>query len=184
MTKSVNHQFLEFSEQVKKRYIKTRLEPLTGWRLNPRNAVNPNERMDFLLATPEENLDIVPYDTNGSGQPTQHKQVRFSYEDEVLELYTEFEVRAFERMNRLLIENGLLIEYDAEAPAINKANVLSDAEIIKIANLKTVTALKKRLAEITSIETLKTLLDKMQEIDTTTMAHVRAVKERINEFNQ
>ena len=58
---SVNNQFLEFSDQVVKRYTKTRLLPITGYRLNPRNAVNPNERIDFILATPEDNVEYFEY---------------------------------------------------------------------------------------------------------------------------
>lgn len=177
--KSFNHQFLEFSDEVKKRYIKRGIGALTGYRLNPRNAVNPNERIDFLLATPETSLDITPY---GDGEPTKHRQVGFSYEDEVLELYTDMEVRSFERMNRLLIENGLLVEYNGTATEVSKANLLSDVELTKIASMKTVAALKKRIATITSVDMLQTILDKMQEIDTVTMAHIRAVKERINEL--
>lgn len=176
---SINHQFLEFSDQVKKRYIKRDINALSGYRLNPRNATNPNDRIDFLLVTPEKSLRITGY---GDGNPTKHEQVDLSYEDEVLELYTDFEVRAFERMNRLLFENGLLIEYDAEAPAINKTNIITDAEIVRLANTKSISALKKRLMEITRVEALKTLLEKMEDVDTATVAHLRAVRERINEL--
>ncbi len=180
--KSVNHQFLEFSDQVVKRYTKARLQPLTGWRLNPRNAVNPNERLEFLLATPEDNVLFTPYDQDGNGEPTKVKQVKFTYEDEVLELYTEVEARSFERMNRLLIENGLLVEYNDTASAVNKVNTISDAELRKIAKLKMITAFKARVNELTSVYTLETLLEMMSTIDTVTMAQVKAVKERINEL--
>jgi hypothetical protein len=182
--KSVNHQFLEFSDQVVKRYTKSRLYPITGWRLNPRNAVNPNERLEFLLATPENNVEFTPYDQEGNGEPTKVKQVAFTYEDEVLELYTEMEVRSFERMNRLLIENGFLVEYDSTSPAVNKVNTLSDVELRKIAKLKMLTTFKQRIKELTSIYTLEGLLEIMDSIDTVTIAQVKAVKERINEIKQ
>lgn len=178
----MNHQFLEFSDQVVKRYTKLHLQPLTGWRLNPRNSVNPNERIEFLLATPEENVHFTPYDQDGNGEPTKVKQIKFTYEDEVLELYTEIEVRSFERMNRLLIENGLLVEYNDVASPINKANTLSDAELRKIAKLKLISAFKTRIADISSVYTLESLLEIMDTIDTVNMAQVRAVKERINEL--
>lgn len=177
--KSVNHQFLEFSDQVKKRYIKTRLEPISGWRLDPRNAVNQNSRLDFLLATPLANIDVEPYD---DGKNTKHVKARFTYEDEVLELYTDIEVRSFERMNRLLIENGLLVEFDEEAPSIQRANIITDVEIQRLANTKTVSTLKRRLSEVTNVDVLNTLLEKMEDVDTVTMAHLRAVRERINEL--
>ena len=174
---STNHQFLEFSDQVKKRYVKARIEPITGYRLNPRNGVNPNERIEFLLATPEPNLTITTY---GDGEPTKVEQHTLSYEDEVLELYTDQEVKSFERMNRLLIENGLLIEYTLEAPEVDHANALSDAELTKIAKLKTIAAFRNRLEEITSTHTLNKLLEIMDDIDTVTNAQMKAVRERIN----
>lgn len=179
--KSMNHQFLEFSDQVIKRYTKALLQPLTGYRLNPRNSVNPNERIEFLLATPEDNVHFIPYDQDGNGEPTKVKQKSFTYEDEVLELYTEQEVRSFERMNRLLIENGLLIEYSDVQSPVNKVNTLSDVELRKIAKIKLLSAFKLRIAELTSVYTLESLLGAMDSIDTVTMAQVKAVKERINE---
>lgn len=175
--KSINHQFIEFSDQVIKRYTKARLQPLTGWRLNPRNAVNPNERLEFLLATPENNVEFIPY---GDGEPTKVKQTKFSYEDEVLEIYTEIEVRSFERMNRLLIENGLLVEYNDTASAVNTANTLSDVELRKIAKLKLITTFKTRINDLTSLYTLESLLGVMNTVDTVTVAQMNAVKERIN----
>lgn len=177
--KSINHQFMQFNGEAIKRYAKSRLQPITGWRLNPENAVNPNERIEFLLATPEDNLDFTPY---GDGEPTKIKQHKFTYEDEVLELYTEQEARSFERMNRLLIQNGLLIEYSETMPEIDKSNTLSDIELNKLAKIKTLLAFKTRIAELTSVYTLEKLLDVMDAIDTVTNAQVKAVKERLNEL--
>ena len=178
---SINHQFLEFSDQVIKRYTKARLQPITGWRLNPQNAVNPNERIEFLLATPESNVEYTPY---GDGEPTKLKQIKFTYEDEVLELYSEQEVRSFERMNRLLIENGLLVEYSDTASAVNTANTLSDVELRKIAKLKLLTSFKTRIADISSVYTLESLITVMESIDTVTVGQMNAVKERINELRK
>ena len=180
---SLNHQFLEFSDQVIKRYTKARLQPLTGLRLNPRNAVNPNERLEFLLATPEQNVEYIPYDQDGSGEPTKVKQIKFTYEDEVLELYTEMEVKSFERMNRLLIENGLLVEYSEHSPAVNRVNTLNDVELRKIAKLKMLNTFKSRVADLTSIVTLESLLEVLETVDTATLSQVRVVKERLDELN-
>lgn len=177
--KSMNHQFIQFNGEAVKRYTKTRLQPITGWRLNPENAVNPNERIEFLLATPEDNLEFTPY---GDGENTKIRQVKFSYEDEVLELYTEQEAKSFERMNRLLIQNGLLVEYSETMPAIDTTNILSDAEMQKLARMKTLLSFKARIAGITSVYTLEKLLEVMDTVDTVTNAQMKAVKERINEF--
>ncbi len=176
---SVNHQFLEFSDSVVKRYTKARLQPLTGYRLNPRNAVNPNERLEFLLATPEDNVEYIAY---SEGKPTSVKQVQFTYDEEVLELYSELEVRSFERMNKLLIENGFLIEYTENTPAINTVNTLSDVELRKIAKLKMITAFTARVQELTSVYTLESLLQVMDTMDTVTNAQTRIVKDRISEL--
>jgi hypothetical protein len=178
--KSENHQYIEFSDQVLKRYVKTRLEPITGFRLNPRNSVNPNERISFLLATPEDNVQYTPY---GDGNQTQLKQTAFTYEDEVLELYTETEVRAFERMNRLLIENGLLAEYSDTSPEVDKTNAISDAELRKIALTKTTALFQEKVSKITSVHILNALLDLMETLDNINYTHIKLVRSRLNELN-
>lgn len=177
--KSINHQFIQFNGEAVKRYTKSRLQPITGWRLNPENAVNTNERIEFLLATPEDNLEITPY---GDGENTKIRQVRFTYEDEVLELYTEQEARSFERMNRLLIQNGLLVEYNESMPSIDKTNVLSDIELLKLAKMKTLLSFKARITEITSVYTLEKLLEVMDTVETVTNAQMKTVKERLYEL--
>jgi hypothetical protein len=177
---SRNHQYMQFSDQVKRRYVKTRIEPITGWRLNPENAVNPNERIDFLLATPDSNVNVTPY---GEGQATKVEQTGFTYEAEVLELYSDNEIRSFERMNRLLIENGLLVEYSETAPEVDRVNALSDIEIRKIARLKTKDAFTRRVAGITSTHTLNTLLEAVEDADAP-MSYAKIIKERVNELNK
>jgi hypothetical protein len=174
--KSVNHQFIELNDQVVARYIKTVLSPVTGYRLNPRNAPNPNERIDFLLATPESSLEITPY---GDGEPAKHKQVRISYEDEVLELYTETEKRSFERMNRLLIQNGILVPYEGTQPELDMTNVLSDVEIRKIATTKTTAVFKTRIDDLTSVPTLESILKLMEDFEDVKYAHIKYIKQRI-----
>jgi len=177
---SENHQFMEFADQVKARYIKNGIQALTGYRLNPRNAVSPNERIHFLLTTPEENVEITPYD---EGEPTKVRQVRFSYEDEVLELYTDIEVRSFERMNKLLIENGLLIPYDASAPDLNKSSVLNNTETAQLVKLKTTTLFKEKIDNIKSVYTLESILRALEEYEDAKYTHIKYVKSKINELN-
>ena len=178
--KSDHHQFLEFADQVKKRYIRRRIEPLTGYRLNPRNAVNPNERIDFLLATPDEDVSITPWE---EGKPTEVKQTKFNYENEVLELYTDTEVKAFERMNRLLFENGLLVEYEEQAPEIDKVNVLTNSEIHRLVKLRTTELFRQRIKELSSVFTLQELLKAMEVYEDTKHSHMKIVQERINDIN-
>lgn len=178
---SVNHQFVEFGDQVVARYVKTRLEPLMGFRLNPRNAINPNDRIDFLLATPEDNVQFTPY---SDGQPTVVTATRLTYADEVLELYSDVEVRAFERMNRLLIENGLLIPYHSTAPDVDTTNSLNDSELRALAKIKTLDVFKARVQSLTSIHTLQALLTVMDSIESVTNAQMKVVKQHIHELNR
>jgi len=178
--KSVNHQFPEFSDRVIARYVKTVMTPISGYRLNPRNGVNPNERIEFLLTTDESDIEVIPYD---DGQDTKHKQVRFSYDNEVLELYSDLEVRSFERMNRLLIENGILVPYSESAPEIDKTNLLTPREI-KTLIKSTPDILKEKLSVITSLQILEKILTEMENNDTTTMAQLKIVKARLNELNK
>jgi hypothetical protein len=178
---SVNHQFIEFSEQVVKRYVKVGIGGLAGWRLNPRNAVNSNERIDWLLQTPEKSVTYHPYTDE---QATQVVQTSFSYEDEVLELYSEREVIAFERMNRLLIENGLLVEFSEKAPEVDRTNALSDTELQRIARMKTTANFQQRVTAITSVNTLQALLDAIEQVEDVKYSHVKFVKARINELNK
>jgi hypothetical protein len=178
--KSVNHQFPEFSDKVIARYIKSIMTPLSGYRLNPRNAVNPNDRIEFLLTTDEADIEITPYN---DGENTKHKQIRFSYDNEVLELYTQLEVAAFERMNKLLIENGILIPYSESAPEIDKTNVIN-ARDLKALSKASPDVLREKLSVITSVQVLEKLLETMENTDTTTMAQIKVVKARLNEFNK
>lgn len=179
--RSENHQYLEFNDQVKKRYVRTVLQPITGYRLNPRNNVNPNERIAFVLATPDDNVEIIPYE---EGIPTQVKQTKFSYEDEVLELYTDLEVRSFERMNKLLIENGILVPYNEQAPQIDITNLLTKEEILKIVKMRQTPTFKARVDQITSINTLKSLLSELEKDEDVKYTHIKYVTEKINEFNR
>ncbi len=178
--KSVNHQFLEFSDDVVARYVKTTLQPLTGYRLNPRNSVNPNERLDFLLATPEDNVEYTPYNEDST---TKVKQTKLTYEDEVLELYSALELKAFLRMNRLLLENGFLAEYSEEAPQLDLSNALTDKEVRRIAQMKTTLLFKERLATLTSVHTLQAILNVMESLDDVKYAHVKLVRSKIDELN-
>lgn len=178
--KSVNHQFLQFSDNVVKRYVKTTISPITGYRLNPANAQNPNERLDFLLATPESSLQITPY---GEGENTKHKQIGISYEDEVLELYSDLEVRSFERMNRLLLHNNILVEYQGTQPEIDTRNMLSDIDMRRIATTKTTAVFKTKVDDITSVHTLTTILALMEDLEDVKYTHVKYIKAKINELN-
>lgn len=172
---SRNHQYVELSEQVVKRYVRTTLEPLTGYRTDP---LNPNVRVDWLLATPDRNYTYIPYTPEHT---TQVRQDAFTYEDEVLELYSAAEVRVFQQLNKGLIEGGKLKEYTDVAPELDTSNALSDIQVVKIASIRQLPALKKELAGITSPQTLARVKATAEALDRPTSI-VNAVQARIEEI--
>lgn len=172
---SKNHQFLDLSDQVVRRYVRTDIAPLTGYRLNP---TNPTMQMDWLLATPEENYDFIPYT---SEKTTQVVQKTFSYHDEVLELYSDKEVRVFEQLNRKLLQEGKLKEYTEVAPELDTVNTLTDIQVIRLASIKQLPALKKELLRITSPQTLERIRATAEALDRPTSI-VNAVKSRMQEI--
>lgn len=139
---SVNHQFIELSELAVKRYTKTVPYIVSGKRLNPHNKT---AKMDFTLKTHSKDFD---FETK--------KAKSFDYEHEVVELYSEDEVRFFIRMNRYLLDQGLIKEYFGTNPSqANLDNFLSDEEIKEIAASRTPPILKKKIHTITSTVTLE-----------------------------
>ena len=176
---------MEFNNQIVKRYVRTTTYPVSGRRLNPRNKQNPFEVIDFLLATPSDNFDFnVEVDpAGGAVTKTTLQQNKFDYEHEVLELYTDEEVKMFQRLNRDLLTNGDLIEYDDKAPDVDLVNTLSDAEIKKLVRLKTKSIFESKVNELTSLRTLKLVMDALEETDAP-MSYARIIRERENELNK
>lgn len=147
MSSSKNHQFIEFDEQIVERWVKTVPHMVSGKRVNPHK---PTEYIDWVLKTNSANFNYSAY----SKQKPFAEKVTFEYRDEVLELYSEQEQKVFKRINRNLIERGLLKLYHGQEGSVNTNNVLSDEEIQELINLPTLPAFKKRLQLITSTITL------------------------------
>ena len=182
---STNHQFIGFDSKIVKKYVRTTIYPVSGRRLNPLNRDNPDEVIDFLLATPADNFKYdVETDPNGGATiKTTVSQAKFEYEQEVVELYSDDEVRLFQRMNRELLVNGDLVEYDEKAPEVDLVNTLSDTDIKKLVRLKTKTIFESKVKEITSLRTLKLVMAALEETDAP-MSYAKIIKERENELNQ
>lgn len=148
---SINHQFVQFSEQVYARYVKTVPYIVSGMRSNP---FEPGKLVSWVLQTPEHNYD---FETK--------RVTHVSYSDEVLEVYSAAEDAILKRSNRGLFEQGLLKEYTEAAPVMDTANVLTDEDVAEIARLTTLAAMKSKLATITSPVTLQRVRDKARELD-------------------
>lgn len=172
---SKNHQFIEYNGKAVKRYAKTVLYRISGYRLDPHR---PENRLDFLLVTPERDVEIIP---QTEGRPIV-RQVRFNYEDEILELYSDTEIRVFERWNKSLIEKGLIKEYNQLAPDVNSNNMLSDEQVEEIALTRQLTALKKKISDISSPVSLKRI--KAAAIDLNRSVNIiTAIDERLDELS-
>jgi len=166
---SSNHQFLEYSGNVVARYYKTVPYIVTGLRLNPHN---PSERIAFVLQTPEEQFDF---------DLKERKDI--SYNDEVLELYSDTEAKLFERLNASLFENGLLATYTGQTVQINKSNYLTDEEVELIAGTRTVSKLQERLSTITSRATVTRILEAAQEMNRPVRI-VTAISDKLHELTR
>ena len=125
--------------------------------------------------------DIDP--NGGAVTKTTVKQEKFDYEQEVIELYSEDELKLFQRLNRDLLVNGDLVEYNDKAPVIDLVNTLSDTDIKKLVRLKTKSIFEAKVKELTSLRTLKLVMAALEETDAP-MSYAKIIKERENELNK
>lgn len=172
---SHNHQFIAFEDKIVKRYAKTSNSILTGYRLDPNR---PENRMDWLLTSPTKLFSVIWEDGK---QPTLIR-TGFSYDDEVIELYSDVEVRLFERLNRATIESGALKVYTDTAPGIDMTNLLTDDEVEAIATTKQIPSIRKKIAAINSPLTLQRILEAVEKHDRP-MSVAKAIQSRINELS-
>jgi hypothetical protein len=155
---SKNHQYYEFEQDIVERWVKTVPHMVSGKRFNP---YSPSQTIDFVLKTATNNFN---YD-KASKSYTADTKVTFVYEDEVLELYSDNEARLFKRLNKGLIERGLLKPYVGVASEVDTSNTLSDDEIDTIASMVNLLAFKKRIGSITSMPTLDRLQSALIRLD-------------------
>lgn len=171
---SFNHQFVQHAGTIVRKYTKTTNRAITGFRLDPSRLEN---RIDWLLASPESAFDV----TWNDGEEVKLVRKSFTYEDEVLELYSDAEVRAFERWNAGLLARGILKEYDGSVPEIDTTNFMTDGQISEIAAIKNINALRKKLATITSVETINRILTAAEQLDRS-YSMIKAIQERKKEL--
>lgn len=172
---SINHQFIQHDDKIVKRYTKTVNGMVSGRRLDPNNPAN---QMTWLLQSPDGNFKVL---WQGTGDEPRCERIAFSYDLEVVELYSDVEVRLFERQNRALIERGVLKEYSEISPAIDTTNLLSDEEVTEFATIKQPLAFKKKISTITSVHTLRRILESVEKRDRP-MSFANTVHDRIKEL--
>ena len=166
---SINHQYIQYTDQVKKRYVKTVPYMVSGLRLDPSDT---SHRIDFLLSTPESRFDFDKKELKGD----------FVYDDDVLELYSDVEVRLFERLNKPLIENGLLKEYIGSPEGVSTDNFLSDEDVEEIVRIKLPNTLRKRISSITSSISINRCLIRAKELGRS-YSIIKILQERLAELN-
>lgn len=129
----------ELAEKVVRRYAKVPIHMVAGARIDPYDT---RRQVSWLLSTKPENFDL------------KNKTRVFDYEDEVIELYSEFEADAFVRLNKKLIAEGLLKVYEGESNQVNEINTMSDSQVIDIINIRSNADFQTELEKITSPLTL------------------------------
>jgi hypothetical protein len=163
---SVNHQFVEYEDTIFARYRKTAICAVAGIRINP---AKPGERMSFVLQSKFKNFD----------QDT--KQVTFSYDDDVVELYSEQEAKVFKRLNPYLFSAGLITEYNLEKPEVPD-NTLSEDEVQHIVTLP-LADFRERLDTITAVQPVRRIKDAIDSLSLP-IAYRTMVEARLKELER
>jgi len=151
-------------ETVYKRYAKVPIHIVAGARLDPHDTT---KNIGWTLSTREENFDIE-----------KQQRSEFTYEDEVIEVYTALEDKMFQRLNSKLFSLGLLKEYNQEALPPDMANFLTDSEILEIVEFKSLTELAKRLQLLTSLTTLQRIRESAVDLNKT-IKKIQVIDDRI-----
>lgn len=139
----------EFSDQTVERWQKACIHAVAGKRVNPYK--DDGVKIDFILRSKEDNFNF------------ETRKLAFSYDDDVIELYSPREVTVFRALNRAAIEAGLLVPYGENKQAIDTRNALTDEQVLAIAEIPQLPKLKKALQDITSVTTLRRIAAKIPE---------------------
>jgi hypothetical protein len=139
---SVNNIFPELEGKIFTRYSKVPVHMLAGLRPDPYET---RKSIPWVLQTNDKNYDI------------KEKKLTFEYEDEVIELYSQFEVDTFKRLNKQLFDQGFFKEYIGEQAPVNTVNIVSDNELENIANIRSNEAFALEINRLTSTLTLERL---------------------------
>lgn len=139
---STNNIFPELEGKIFKRYSKVPVHMLSGMRPDPYETRNS---IAWILQTKDLNYSI------------KEKKLTFEYEDEIIELYSQFEVDTFKRLNKKLFDQGFFKEYVGEQSPVNVTNTVSDNELLDIANIRSNEAFAVEINKLTSPLTLERL---------------------------
>lgn len=146
---SVNTQFPELSDSAVERWKKVSVHAITGIRLDP---YTEGRRMPFLLESKEKNFSA------------DNRTLTFSYEDDVIELYSAREVTLFRALNKYLFEQGLIAPYESGQSIAHLDQVFTDSMLHEMLTLRKAEFIAK-LATIDSWVTIGRLLPLLRDTD-------------------
>jgi hypothetical protein len=146
---SVNSIYPDLSDETKLRIRKMCVHAIAFLRLNPYNS--EREEISGLVESAFEDFDPIA------------KAVRFNYKNDVIELYSDREVKHFRAKNTYLYEQGLIQEFDEEdTPLVDQT--ASEDDVLKIAALPLL-ELKRQLAEMTSMVTIRRVRSAIESLE-------------------
>ena len=137
-----NNNIVFTADEVVARYAKTVNWSISGRRLDPHDH---KREIIFIL-----------------GQRVNNE---FSYDTDVVELYSLLEVRFFVQSNKYLFEQGLIAEYEEEREKVDFTNMLTDEDVYRIAASKTFTDFLLAAEGITSPITLERIMNAAEELN-------------------
>jgi hypothetical protein len=133
------------SEEVFKRYAKVPANIVAGLRMDPFDS---RVQVGWTLSTNEDDFDFV-----------NKTRKNFVYENEVIELYSPHEDLMFRRLNKNLLDKGLLKEYTGIQIETSSNNFISDEQVAVVVEIKSLTDLKQELQKFNSVVTLTRIKD-------------------------
>lgn len=133
----------EFSDQVIARYRKVVTCAIAGTRLDPHDTTR---RLTFLLESDEKDFDV------------EKRQLAFNYDNDIIELYSDIEMRMFRALNKPLFAQGMIAPYEDAPEPISMANVHTDEDLKKMLVARSKADLSRNIAEITSWATIGRLI--------------------------
>jgi hypothetical protein len=154
---STNNIFPELENKIFKRYSKVPVHMISGLRPDPYET---RKSIPWVLQTKDENYSI------------KEKKLIFEYEDEVIELYSQFEVDTFKRLNKSLFDQGFFKEFIGEQAPVNTTNIISDNDLENIANIRSNEAFAVEINKLTSPLTL----ERLKQIATAAGKSVRKIQ--------
>lgn len=157
----------ELSDKVIRRYAKVPLHMVSGSRIDPYDHKNT---VSWILATNTDNYNPST------------KESTFNYEDEVIELYSQYEVDAFVRLNKRLIERGLLKVYTGSSGSVDETNTMSDDQLVQILSIRSNEDFASEVTKLSSSFTLVRLKQLAVDLNKS-VKRVQLLENRIKQLN-